>query len=61
MNPPPEFIEAELTSLKGRREGEDNHIGGGDADAVSEQGRLIARADEVGVVRVGGEVPSIVG
>jgi hypothetical protein len=54
MNPPPKFIESERTSLKGRREGEDNGIRGGHADAVSERGRLIARADKVGVVGVGG-------
>jgi hypothetical protein len=59
MNPPPEFVETERTSLKGRREGEDNGIRGGDADAVSKRGRLIA-ANKVGVVGVGGEVPPIV-
>jgi hypothetical protein len=60
MNPPPKFIESECTSLKGRREGEDNGIRGGDANAVSEQVRLIAHANKVGVVGVGGEVPPII-
>jgi hypothetical protein len=60
MNPPPKFVESERTSLKGRREGEDNGIRGGDTNAVSKRGRLIACADKVGVVGVGGEVPPIV-
>jgi hypothetical protein len=61
MNPPPEFVESELMSVKGRREGEDNGIGGGDADDISEQGRLFARANKVGGVEVGVEIPPIVG
>jgi hypothetical protein len=61
LNPPPEFVESELTSVKGRREGEDNGIGGGGANDISERGRLFARADKVGGVGVGVEVPPIVG
>jgi hypothetical protein len=53
MNPPPKFVESELTSVKGRREGGDNGIGGGDTDDISEQGSLIAHADKVGGVGVG--------
>jgi hypothetical protein len=60
MNPPPEFVESELTSVKGRREGEDNGIRGGGADDISEQGRLFALSDKVGGVGVGIEVlPSV--
>ena len=61
MNPPPKFVVSELTSVKGRREGEDNGIGGGGADDISKQGRLFARANKVGGVGVGVEVPPSVG
>jgi hypothetical protein len=33
---PPKFVESELMSVKGRREGEDNGIGGGGVDDISE-------------------------
>jgi hypothetical protein len=43
MNPPPEFVESELVSVKGRREGEDNGIGGGSVMIFpSEEGYLLA-------------------
>jgi hypothetical protein len=61
MTPPPKFVESELLSVKGGREGEDNGIGGGGADDISKQGGLFALADKVGGVGVGVEVPPSVG
>jgi hypothetical protein len=61
MNPPPKFVESELTSVKGRREGEDNGIRGGGIDDISKQGRLFSHANKVGGVGVSIEVSPIVG
>ncbi len=59
--PPPKFVVSDLPSVKGRKEGEDNGIGGGGADDISEQGRLFACTDKVGGVGVGIEVPPSIG
>jgi hypothetical protein len=63
MNPPPnpKFVESELMSVKGRREGEENGFGGCGADDISKRGRLFTRADKVGGVGVGVEVPPSIG
>jgi hypothetical protein len=47
--------------VKGRLEGEEDVIKKGDIDDDSERRRYIARADQVGNVIVGVEVPTIVG
>ncbi len=47
--------------MKGRREEEDNGIGGGGFEDISKQGKLFPRADKVGGVGVGVEVPPSVG
>ncbi len=59
MNPPPKFVEAELTSVKGRREGEDNGIRRDNVDDISKQGRLIACTNKVGVVGVACNSPPV--
>ena len=52
-----EFVEDELLISKGRLEGEDDVIEKGEIDDDSEQGRYIARADQVGGAIVSVEAP----
>ena len=61
LNPPPELVEVPPSMEKGWRVGEDNVIGGGEANDMGKQGsRSFAHADLVWVV-VGVDVPPIIG